>query len=537
MNDGQSSTNNPTIPTTVGALLTEECSVNPLSPLPSFLELVFVDVARDSGRQALSAAFTMGVVWLESVLGRLQLLERRLIHHQMHHLSTSTHNNDHGSRMITTRVTNMLNTLRRTRIRFQRHICHTVLQIAKNLGPEIQTLILFAIDYHCIHYLSGSTACEMMYGIKRSKVVKQTVDGPKNYTLSSSSTPYNNRSKDNSINNNKNQGSNNSSSSSRIVELTKYDKTISALLAALLPYCNERCDMVYSQWQTDQQSSNDNNNNNMDSPNYAKQQIIKLYPYYHMIHEGSIFIYQFAYLMGYTVYWSSSLHAMGYVLRRMTVADVQQQQQQQQQQRKVLMEQQQRQHTPPLHESAHEKTTFFPPHISNATGGTISNAPIAKLSLSHLLKGAIVCSLSYTLISGWYSHFQRQLRIRRRRWIAGNDEDDNTLTNTATTLPPITNKLPIPPPPMPPKLLIDEDTTTTTIVVDRWSCPICNEVRINPTASTSGYVYCYKCLVLHIRSVGKYCPMTGMACNEENIVRLFEPTSLSSSSLSTRRHT
>jgi hypothetical protein len=202
------------------------------------------------------------------------------------------------------------------------------------------------------------------------------------------------------------------------------------------------------------------------------------------------------------------------------------------------MEQQQRQHTPPLHESAHEKTTFFPPHISNATGGTISNAPIAKLSLSHLLKGAIVCSLSYTLISGWYSHFQRQLRIRRRRWIAGNDEDDNTLTNTATTLPPITNKLPIPPPPMPPKLLIDEDTTTTTIVVDRWSCPICNEVRINPTASTSGYVYCYKCLVLHIRSVGKYCPMTGMACNEENIVRLFEPTSLSSSSSSsTRRHT
>ena len=505
MNDGQSSTNNPTIPTTVGALLTEECSVNPLSPLPSFLELVFVDVARDSGRQALSAAFTMGVVWLESVLGRLQLLERRLIHHQIHHLSTSAHNNDHGSsRMITTRVTNMLNTLRRTRMRFQRHVCHTVLQLAKNLGPEIQTLILFAIDYHCIHYLSGSTACEMMYGIKRSKVVKQTVDGPKNYTFA---------------------------------ELTKYDKTISALLAALLPYCNERCDMVYSQWQTDQQSSNDNNNN-MDSPNYAKQQIIKLYPYYHMIHEGSIFIYQFAYLMGYTVYWSSSLHAMGYVLRRMTVSDVQQQQQQQQQQRKVLMEQQQRQHTPPLHESAHKKTTFFPPHISNATGGTISNAPIAKLSPSHLLKGAIVCSLSYTLISGWYSHFQRQLRIRRRRWIAGNDEDDNTLNHTATTLPPITNKLPIPPPPMPPKLLIDEDTTTTTIVVDRWSCPICNEVRINPTASTSGYVYCYKCLVLHIRSVGKYCPMTGMACNEENIVRLFEPTSLSSSSSSsTRRHT
>ena len=59
MIDAQAS-NNPTIPTTVGALLTEECTINPLSPLPSFLELLFVDVARDSGRQALSAAFKMG---------------------------------------------------------------------------------------------------------------------------------------------------------------------------------------------------------------------------------------------------------------------------------------------------------------------------------------------------------------------------------------------------------------------------------------------------------------------------------------------
>jgi hypothetical protein len=369
----------------------------------------------------------------------------------------------------------------------------------------------------------------MMYGIKRSKVVKQTVAGPKKNTSSSSST---------------NEGN----SSSKIIELTKFDKTISALLAALIPYCKERCDILYSQWQTDQQSqsSNDNNYNHTGSSlNYyyhhqqhqlslatnIKQQIIKIYPYYHMVHEGSIFIYQFAYLLGYTVYWSSSLHAMGYMLRRMTVADVQQQQQQQQ--RKVLMkqQQQQQQNILPLHESTHANKPTFLNTIKNGSSNsfvdsgtisTISGAPnITKLSLSHLLKGAIVCTLSYTLISGWYSHFQRQLQLRRRRWIAGNEDDESTL--------PRTNKLPIPPPPMPPKLIDDEDNTTNPVIGDRWSCPICNEVRINPTASTSGYVYCYKCLVLHIRNVGKYCPMTGMACNEENIVRLFEPTSLSSS--------
>ena len=523
MNDGQSSSNNPTIPTTVGALLTEECTINPLSPLPSFLELLFVDVARDSGRQALSAAFQMGVIWLENVVGRLQLLERRLIHLQTNYLSSSTTQNNNHHSMIATRVRNIVNVLRLTRIRLQRKLCHIVLSLTKQLGPEIQTLILFAIDYHCIHYISGSTACEMMYGIKRSKVVKQTVVGPKKNTSSSSST---------------NEGN----SSSKIIELTKFDKTISALLAALIPYCKERCDILYSQWQTDQQSqsSNDNNNNHTDSiPNYyyhhqqqrqlslatnIKQKIIKIYPYYHMVHEGSIFIYQFAYLLGYTVYWSSSLHAMGYVLRRMTVADVQQQQQQQQ--RKVLMkQQQQQQNTLPLHESTHANKPTFLNTIkngssnSNMDSGTIRTSTTTKLSLSHLFKGAIVCSLSYTIISGWYSHFQRQLQLRRRRWIAGNEDDESTL--------PITNKLPIPPPPMPPKLIDDEDNTTNPVIGDRWSCPICNEVRINPTASTSGYVYCYKCLVLHIRNVGKYCPMTGMACNEENIVRLFEPTSLS----------
>ena len=147
MIDAQAS-NNPTIPTTVGALLTEECTINPLSPLPSFLELLFVDVARDSGRQALSAAFKMGVIWLENVVGRLQLLERRLIHLQTNYLSSSTTQNNNHHSMLTTRVRNILNVLRLTRIRLQRKLCHRVLSLTKQLGPEIQTLILFS--YHGI---------------------------------------------------------------------------------------------------------------------------------------------------------------------------------------------------------------------------------------------------------------------------------------------------------------------------------------------------------------------------------------------------
>jgi len=95
----------------------------------------------------------------------------------------------------------------------------------------------------------------------------------------------------------------------------------------------------------------------------------------------------------------------------------------------------------------------------------------------------------------------------------------NTLGDDARHPWSIAMKLPIPPPPLPPNLIDEIDSS-----VDKWSCPICKETRINPTAATSGYVYCYKCIVSHIRNVGEYCPLTGMPCPERRVVRLFEPT-------------
>merc|ERR1712071_482952 len=176
----------------------------------------------------------------------------------------------------------------------------------------------------------------------------------------------------------------------------------------------------------------------------------------------------------------------------MTVADVQQQKQQQQMQSK------QKGSLPPS-----PKSTQMPalPARDNAIS-SVRNAPLqTKLTASHLLRGAVLFSVSYTLLSGWYSHFQRELRLRRRRWIAGNEEDGSasqTRENETDDRGARERvKLPIPPPPMPPNLLDGNDR-----IIDKWSCPICKEPRINPTASTSGYVFCYKCLVLHLREKG-----------------------------------
>ena len=200
------------------------------------------------------------------------------------------------------------------------------------------------------------------------------------------------------------------------------------------------------------------------------------------------------------------------------MADVQQQQQQKQQQQ---LQRQQKGGAQPS-----PKSTQTPLPTQDNVISSTKNAPLqTKLTVSHLLRGAALFSISYTLMSGWYSHFQRELRLRRRRWIAGEGEEDESASQRREGG---TNEsrdsrgrlqLPIPPPPMPPTLLDENDQN-----INKWSCPICKEPRINPTASTSGYVFCYKCLVSHIRQKGNYCPMTGMSCWENKVVRLFEPT-------------
>jgi len=317
----------------------------------------------------------------------------------------------------------------------------------------------------------------------------------------------------------------------RVVDLTNFDKTCSALLANLLPYWKDRCDRFYSEWK-EQSTSNSGSSPSYHAPINArtrranrgtfensKETFLQLYPYFHMAHEGSIFLYQFAYLMGFTHYWSFSLHGLGVILRRMTVADMEQQQQQKQLQRHQEQSPSHRQKDGVM---SSPKPTQARQHRTNAIPSAKKLALGTKLSAPKLLRGALLFSVSYTLLSGWYSHFQRQLRMRRRRWIAGDEGERNegeTNTEGESRRQP---QLPIPPPPLPPNVMNEDDE-----IIDKWSCPICKEPRINPTASTSGYVFCYKCLVTHLRQKGDYCPVTGMPCQENKVVRLYEPTASS----------
>ncbi|KAL9185255.1 hypothetical protein ACHAXT_003032 [Thalassiosira profunda] len=490
-----SAPHNSTVPTTVGAILTEEFTLDPLSPLPSFLELTFVDVARNSGRRALAAAWGVGVAWLEGTAEQLRGLER--LADMM--VARINRNNSGRARASTPGLVRLLRAvralivrLRRWRVRVLRRLCVAFLRTVKALGPELQALFMFAVDYNCIHYMNGGTACETVYGLKRSKIVRaqqpsrtvrQSVAGAKDHAQLQNG----------------------------VAELTKFEKTSSALLAALLPYWKERCDKFYEGWKDRSNNSlayhpAHNSVHNHTINNNTKEKFLQLYPWIHLVHEGSIFLYQFAYLMGFSPYWSFSMHSLGVFLRRMTVADVQQQQRRKQQEQ---LQSQQRGLSPPSQQAPQMKAAVPPP-----TPGPLMQR---RFTIPQLIRGAVLFSLSYTLLSGWYAHFQRELRLRRRRWIAGDDDESALQTTQGGEAKRC--QLPIPPPPVPPTLL-DEDKE----ISDNWSCPICKEPRINPAASASGYVFCYKCLVSHLRRVGHYCPVTGVPCAEDKVVRLYEPT-------------
>ena len=84
--------------------------------------------------------------------------------------------------------------------------------------------------------------------------------------------------------------------------------------------------------------------------------------------------------------------------------------------------------------------------------------------------------------------------------------------------------LPIPPPPIRDSNKTSDKSGSNSIMV----CPVCRTKRKNETlVPSSGYVFCYKCIIGHLRSeegVGS-CPVTGLLVREEDLIRIFPPGS------------
>eukprot|EP00957_Ditylum_brightwellii_P000315 24833-Ditylum_brightwellii.AAC.1 len=366
-----------TIPVTDGALLAEESTINPLSPLPSFLELALVESTASSGRAALLSSF-------EAIASSLSAT-----------ISTSSSSARNGSFLQLCELK-----------------CYHLLDgILQKYGPEIRAIILYFIERSFLHSTAvRATASESIYGLRRARAVV--------------------------VNNNINQSVESSSGgggkSMSILPMSKEDGTRSAMLAALAPYVKEKLDLMYKrenrrlatssgengdriqQQRPSQTNCNRHENHGSQSNSITNQSslykrlqrlFIATYPFLHMTHEGTVLAYRFAYLIGKSVYYGPSLHALGLVLRRVTQADFSKQQ------------------LPQSVFSTEDQSLSSSSPRNTSTKSKTTSATMMEQSLPKIRKVAISIAATALLV-GWIASYREEIRRRRRRWIVGSDTND-----------------------------------------------------------------------------------------------------------------
>ena len=500
-------------PRSVGSLLAEECTMNPLTVLPSFLEMNLVDATNVSGRRTL---------------------------HQVLHGLRAKCDDVVRAGMVGTAASGRSNTaISALRVRLASYLS----RLLTRYRSELILIVMYGVERYSLQK-SSATAAEGVYGMKRSRVVMERGGDGNN--------------------------SNNDGGGIRLAPLTQGDRARCAIVAALLPYLREKWAVIYRKMQPLEDgggASPSVSAISTQTPTRLERIRHKLltifrtvYPYLSMTTEGASLAYQFLYLAGMTGYYSPSMHVLGVLTRRITRADLQHQQQHHHQQGKQHVQQQSRARSAAKQSHSHANGTV-PPADSSVRGmmesgsksspvpsgiGTAVMSSLQSGKADHVVRAirtAIIVGGSTLLVTGWVAHFREELRQRRRRWIAG---EDGTTDHDSENLQQRQQRLqgrqgvntiganrniwteqsnPIPPP-HPPTLLDESESEYVRrgLPTDTSSCPICHRRRVNPAASTSGHVFCYRCLVMHLRSHGERCPLTGMHCPESRVIRLFEPT-------------
>jgi len=385
-------------------LLAEESTIDPRSPLPSFLEMKLVHATAQSGRTAINSS-------IDAIIAKLNYAERGY--------PPSS---------------------------FRSKLAILLSRICQRYKNEVQMVVNYFIERQCLRSNSSATLSESLYGLTRSRI----------------------------------------SRNGEISVMKESDEIRAALLLAMGPYLKSRLDKCYEN-ERDREDEQVGENQSLNQKRTALEKLRStfyyIYPFLHMSHDGIQLAYQFAYLIGRSVYFDPALHALGLVVRRITMKDM---------------------------DDGKKSQDMNPKKPS-------LDEFVSKQTVAYLKKAAAV-GVASALLVGWLGKFHLEMRRTRRRWIV-NNENESANTSNGRARGREEAVVVVPPPPLPSPLGIEGRVQPSR---DKPLCPICLQKRVNPAASSSGYVFCYKCLVVHIREEGEKCPVTGGLCEMSQIVRLYE---------------
>lgn len=249
----------------------------------------------------------------------------------------------------------------------------------------------------------------------------------------------------------------------KIIPMDKRDGIRLAILVALGRYLMERGDWLHQQ---------------VSGLSPLFQKVFRfVYPFLYTTAKGLNLLQKWRYLLGQSVFFDSYSRWLNLVVRRVVAEDSS---------------------SVPNKDLTTAGSISGEPNTSTIPDGGDPRALLQSLIGSAKAKQVVLGLLASAIGISWFARLQTtRQQLRRRRQLL--DDPKGT--------------------PAPPKTLYSHKDFSS---CPPTHCPICRSPRINPTASTSGYVFCLACLTTALRS-SPVCPITGKDCPESRIVRLFEP--------------
>jgi peroxin-12 len=259
----------------------------------------------------------------------------------------------------------------------------------------------------------------------------------------------------------------------RLIPMPKLDAVRLAFLVSFGPYLAERTDILYNDLGPVDGTLTSS------SLSQKLQKFFKFaYPFLHMSVQGVHLLEQWKYLLGQSVFFDPYSKWLNLVVRRVTGQDQAQK-----------------------NSNGHSKQSN-----SKMLETTLDKS--RSMMTNSTLKATALGIVSSALAIGWMARVRATRQELQRRI-------PSQLRQAGTEGPQQHDPLPPPPAPL---LAIDVDLASLPATI----CPLCRQPRINPTASTGGYVFCLKCIIAHVRE-NETCPVTGRECPESMLVRLYEP--------------
>lgn len=350
---------------------------------------------------------------------------------------------------------------------------HSSLAFLRRCSEEIFAGLTFALERHYLDEHDASFS-ENFYGLRRVRVLKSRADAAQYSTelFGAEAVQAAQAAAGGG-------GEAAAQTTSIFRPLDANDRQRALFFLVTLPYLKAKLDALYLRWRdgVDRDGFPVVHDPAAHSAAYNAMRaiVLKFYPLFHALYEGSQFVSGLRFLFERSVFYSPWLGAACQVARRMNMEE-----------------------------------------MMSPGASAVAEAAAGVVEVVHA--PGLVGLLRRLASSGgaWFSRYAKYLvlaAVCSFKFLEWWHSPANAYYNASSAA---GRKLPIPPPPIAPKA-----APGVVMPEDADCCALCGHERSNPAATPTGYVFCYTCIHQHI-STHHACPVTRRPCTVEQLRKIYE---------------